>query len=545
MAASGAEARIGQVVGGRYEIQGVIGSGGYGVVYRVVHRQLGKPQALKLLQLGEGDNQSRIERFEREARATCRIGHENIIDVTDFGYDPTHGHYFVMEYLDGESLVDVLRREGALPATRALRLVRQMAEGLGAAHAAGIVHRDLKPGNIQVLQRPRQPDLLKILDFGIAHFQGAQLAQLTRPGVILGSPTYVSPEQLRALPLDGRSDIYSLGVIFYELLVGRPPFVAATQLELLRMHLQDQPTPPSAVRPDRAIPTVVEAIVLRCLEKDAARRFQSAPEVARACEAAERALERSAAPAPADDYDELGSEDGEDVTVMDFSLGAAPAPLSAPSDLALGAAGPPAARPRASAAAPGAGPADLDEDTTGRVARSASAFGAFAPLDREPDADGDGDLPPDDDDVATVVDFGSSGLAAAVNRALAQGKSDGAAGAGLAPAPVGQRRGSAPPLPTPAGLPGVAAEYVPAGAAWAPPYPSPAPETARPAPAPPGGVKGYTRVLTAEPSAGAGIAAVGGPRPGPAALKIAFFVLLPATLLVLGLVLYLLLSGTI
>ena len=269
--------RVGTVIGERYFVEAVIGEGGMGVVYRIRHRNLGKRFALKMMRADLASDGVVAARFVQEAQAMAAIHHPNIVAITDFG-DHEGVPYFVMEHLEGESLADVLRREGALPIPRVLHIAGQIASALMTAHAAGIVHRDLKPDNVHV----GPGDVVKVLDFGIAKLLGA--SRLTRTGMVFGTPHYISPEQAAGLSVDHRADIYSFGIVLYELLTGSVPFEADTFMGVLTKHLTAEPIPPSRVRADPALGQL-EPIVLRCLQKAPDKRFASAAELLAALDA--------------------------------------------------------------------------------------------------------------------------------------------------------------------------------------------------------------------------------------------------------------------
>ncbi|MFT5432727.1 MAG: serine/threonine protein kinase [Myxococcota bacterium] len=272
---------LGKVVSERYRVLERIGHGGFGAVYKVQHVRLDKTLALKVLFEQSHQNPRMIKRFEREARATCRIGHENIVEITDFARDAQVGYYFVMEFLDGETLADRLKKLGPLESGRLANIGAQLADALAATHGKGIVHRDLKPDNIFLIRRKAEHDFIKILDFGIAAMGDleAQYPRLTRHGQMLGTPAYMSPEQADGLPPDQRSDIYSLGIILYELATGRVPFRNAASMAVLEMHKTATPVAPRESRPDLPISAELEQIILRALRKNVAQRYQSMREL--------------------------------------------------------------------------------------------------------------------------------------------------------------------------------------------------------------------------------------------------------------------------
>jgi eukaryotic-like serine/threonine-protein kinase len=283
-----------------HEIQGVIGEGGMGVVYRAQHVVIEKPVAIKVLHDRFARQKDMVEQFIIEAKAASRIRHPNIIDVTDFGTTPEGLVFLVMEYLDGESLEERLRRVGRLPVFEAINIAKQVARGLGAAHELGVAHRDLKPANIflcvregrrRIVRRTEDAtgaqftvepetsfDFVKLLDFGVAKFLDLGPSPATRTGALCGSPHYLSPEQAQEKPATERSDIYALGATLYEMVTGNVPFDGRSVLEILNGHVWGQVIPPSQRAPDAGIDTRLDAAIARCLEKDPSRRFASTDE---------------------------------------------------------------------------------------------------------------------------------------------------------------------------------------------------------------------------------------------------------------------------
>jgi serine/threonine protein kinase len=270
---------------GPYRIVKKLGEGGMGSVYVAQHSLLGRRAAIKVLLPALSSQREIVDRFFNEARATTAVTDPGIVQVFDFGFDAERGAYIVMELLDGESLEARLRR-GAISVADALRLTRQVAGSLAAAHARGIVHRDLKPDNIFIVRdaEAQGGERPKILDFGIAKLSAADGDRTrTRTGMVMGTPIYMSPEQCRgAGAIDHRADIYSLGCVLYHLLAGRPPFDFEGIGEIISAHLREPPTPPSLYAP--GLPPAIEGIVLRCLEKNPDDRFASMTELQLACE---------------------------------------------------------------------------------------------------------------------------------------------------------------------------------------------------------------------------------------------------------------------
>jgi serine/threonine-protein kinase len=251
-----------------------------GEVYLAEHTLLRRPCAVKLIKpAGEGAER-RAARFEREVRATAALTHPNTVEVYDYGQAEDGTFYYAMEYLPGLTLDQLVRDHGPLPAARVVHLLRQVCGALREAHGAGLIHRDVKPANAIVCTRGGVCDVVKLLDFGLVWVADPGAGKLTLDGAVAGTPEYMSPEQAEGLGLDGRTDVYSLGAVAYFLLTGRPPFRRATTLRLLFAHAREPVEPPSAVH--AGIPSDLEAVVLRCLEKDRGRRFQDVAELDRA-----------------------------------------------------------------------------------------------------------------------------------------------------------------------------------------------------------------------------------------------------------------------
>jgi hypothetical protein len=272
------DAMLGRVLDGRWKITDLIGAGGMGAVYRVQHATIGKPMAVKVLHPRLGTKGDWAKRFEREAQVGGKIGHPNCVAVSDFGTLDDGSFYLVMELLQGESLGDVLDREAPLPWRRALHITRHVLRGLGHAHEHGVVHRDIKPGNIFLARTDDDPDFAKILDFGIAKLVGEGGTTITQAGITVGTPAYLSPEQAFGGELDGRSDLYSLSVVLYEMLTGRTPFGDRDMVAMLTAHAVADPPAMGDIAPDAAIPPPVEALVRQGLAKQPGDRFQNASE---------------------------------------------------------------------------------------------------------------------------------------------------------------------------------------------------------------------------------------------------------------------------
>jgi eukaryotic-like serine/threonine-protein kinase len=276
---------VGQVVAGRYRVESVLGEGGMGIVYRAVHVTLGKTVALKVLRQDMAHDEVVAQRFVQEAKALSRIQHPHVVEVHDFGRTEDGVTYFVMEYLDGRSLRDAIR-EDALDAREIGIIAKAIAEGLSAAHSAGVIHRDLKPENIQLVRRDGNACFVKVLDFGVAKVAG--VSKLTKNGAIFGTPHYMSPEQAQGLAVDVRSDIYSYGIILYELVTGKLPFDADSFVRLLSQQMFDSPPAMELSPAMRRDLGWLEPIVMKCLEKKSGDRFRGFDAVLEALERAEK-----------------------------------------------------------------------------------------------------------------------------------------------------------------------------------------------------------------------------------------------------------------
>ena len=264
---------IGATVADRYRIDRRLGQGGMGAVYLAEHVRMHKQFAVKVLHKEMGRLAEAVFRFEREAVAAGRVDHQHLVTATDFGKLPDGSMYLVLEYVPGRSLATVMG-EGPMPAVRALRIARQVGAALAAIHGVGIVHRDLKPDNVMLVERPDNEDFVKLLDFGMAKVlmdAPPEQAQLTRAGLVFGTPRYMAPEQAAGEPTDNRADLYSLGVLLYAMLCGVPPFTAEEIRDVLRMQRYDPPPPlPASVAP------AVAGLVMTLLAKDPAERVQTA-----------------------------------------------------------------------------------------------------------------------------------------------------------------------------------------------------------------------------------------------------------------------------
>ena len=277
---------IGKMIGGRFLVLKKIGSGGMGSVYRARQEGMDRDVAIKVLLGDLKANDTVLRRFTLEALAVSRLRHPNTIQIFDYGQTPEGDPYIAMELLEGTTLYDLLRTERPLPIRRALRIMGQVGQSLAEAHGKEVVHRDLKPENIFLVTVGDNIDYVKVLDFGVAKLRDHKTegGTLTQAGSIFGTPRYMSPEQCSAQPVDARSDLYTLGVILYEMVTGQAPFAGDQALTLLLAHVNELPLPPSAATDKQIIPAEVEDLVLKLLEKTPASRLQSAGDLAKRCQ---------------------------------------------------------------------------------------------------------------------------------------------------------------------------------------------------------------------------------------------------------------------
>ncbi len=274
-----AEARVGEVLDGRYRLDAVLGMGGLGVVDRALHLGLERAVALKVLHADFAQHEEVLRRFAREARVLSTLDHPHVVRVLDFGAG-AGGAYLAMELLAGRTLADLLD-EGPLPIDLTFDVARQILEALTASHARGVLHRDLKPANVFLVDREGGGFAVKILDFGLAKMTDAESdgprdATITRMGSILGTPAYMSPEQVTSQPADARADVYSMGILLYEMLTGLCPFDAETPAELMRAHLVEPVPEPASLRPGLEVTDELAALLDRALAKKRAERFADA-----------------------------------------------------------------------------------------------------------------------------------------------------------------------------------------------------------------------------------------------------------------------------
>jgi serine/threonine-protein kinase len=268
---------VGQVVADRYHVVKKLGEGGMGQVYLAEHVKMGRRSAIKVMNPVMVHDPDAVARFNREASNASRITHPNVCAIYDFGETPDGLIYLAMEFIEGEPLTDVLEREGALPVPRATAIFLQTADALQAAHDLGIVHRDLKPDNIMLSRKKGGGDTVKVVDFGIAKAVGGDQAgqKVTKTGLVVGTPEFMSPEQLSGDALDGRSDLYSLALVFYRMLIGKLPFEATSVQETMIKRLTDDPIKLAEARPDLSFPPGLQPVLDTALARTPMERYQS------------------------------------------------------------------------------------------------------------------------------------------------------------------------------------------------------------------------------------------------------------------------------
>lgn len=277
-----ADPLIGTQITDRYLLLSLLGTGGNGAVYKARHRYTEKIVAVKILHADLAQSGDLVARFRQEAIAIASLDHANLVSVIDFGVTGDGVFFMVMDYLDGKSLVSMIREQGPIDYRQALPIFTEVCEGVAAAHEAGIIHRDLKPGNVHVLNQGQKGSKVKVLDFGLAKVTGDHNIVMTVPGEIFGSPAFMSPEQCRGLRLDIRSDIYSMGCLMYQVLTGETAFSADSAPEVMYHQIYSQPAPFAEINPDHSVPHLLESIVMKCLEKDPNNRFQTMLELKKA-----------------------------------------------------------------------------------------------------------------------------------------------------------------------------------------------------------------------------------------------------------------------
>ena len=266
---------VGREVAGRYRVLAKLGEGGMGAVYRGEQLSLKRKVAIKVLRPELSRDPGLVRRFNAEAELAARLSHPNTVNIYDFGQDADGALFIAMEFLEGRSLRDVMTHEGPLPPARAVVVAQQIAASLADAHAHGIVHRDLKPDNVMLTERGKDRDVVRVLDFGIAKLRDDDrqtVNAMTRAGDLIGTPQYMAPEQIRGEQVDGRTDVYALGAMLYEMVTGRLPFEGPTVMAILSRHLTDTPEPPMARRPDLGLPPALDHLIMAALAKDPAHR---------------------------------------------------------------------------------------------------------------------------------------------------------------------------------------------------------------------------------------------------------------------------------
>jgi len=308
---------IGSVIAERYHIAKKLGEGGMGAVYLGEHVKMGRKSAIKVMSSSMANDAEAIARFNREASNASRINHPNVCAIYDFGETTDGLIYLAMEFIEGGSLGDLLDREGTLPLARAADILAQTADALQAAHDLGIVHRDLKPDNIMLTRGRDGHDMVKVVDFGIAKaMTGEEGQQVTKTGLVVGTPEYMSPEQLSGDTLDGRSDTYALALVFYRMVTGTFPFQAESAQEMMIKRLTDDPLPLGTARPDVAFPTALEEAVRHALGRMPSERYATVVEFAQDVARAVAGMGAAATVAPADAATQVMGAQGPDATVQ-------------------------------------------------------------------------------------------------------------------------------------------------------------------------------------------------------------------------------------
>lgn len=295
---------VGTTLNNRYQVEEKIGVGGFGSIYRAKQLQMGRDVALKVMNPEMSKDARLVERFRREAQAACNLRDPHTIITYDFDQTPDGVLYMALELLSGQNLFNITEDMERLPPHRVAHIMAQCCSSLGEAHGKGIVHRDIKPENIVLEERDGDPDFVKILDFGIAKIISGDSGQMSSPaltaaGQTLGTLEYMSPEQLMGKDLDGRADIYALGVVAYELLTGELPFEGSLPGEIIKGHMQKIPRPLTQVAPDANIPAELERIVLKMLAKNRDQRY---PDVATLRNELRALIHQMGGPAPSSSF---------------------------------------------------------------------------------------------------------------------------------------------------------------------------------------------------------------------------------------------------
>src|SRR5438874_6594134 len=291
---------LGRVINDRYKIIEQIGHGGMGRVYKALQAPLDRVVALTILGAGHDRDPNFYKRFFLEASVTARLTHPNTITLYDYGRTEDGIFFIAMEFLDGRTLSQAMQQEGPLAQERVIHVAQQICRSLREAHALGIIHRDLKPANVMLLRQHDDHDFVKVLDFGLVKFFHGDNpdGEITNAGTFMGSPHYIAPEQARNQGPDQSCDIYSLGVLLYQMLTGKVPFTAPNPVDIILKHLHEAPVPPRQVRPDLPIDPQIESIVLRCLAKERAERFQSMDDLLAALKVQRQRLAGGSLPFP-------------------------------------------------------------------------------------------------------------------------------------------------------------------------------------------------------------------------------------------------------
>lgn len=283
------DARVGQILDGRFQITRLVARGGMGKIYEAIQEPLGRRVALKVMDLGfaEDLDPDFQKRFFLEASTCAKLTHPNTIRVFDYGSTGGESDTFfiAMEFIDGATLLETIEEDAPLNPLRAIRIGRQICSSLREAHEMGLIHRDLKPSNVLLTTHGDQTDFVKVLDFGLVKLMQEDAEDMTKSGLFLGSPNYMSPEQIKADAIDQRSDIYSLGVLLYMGLTGVSPFKRESSVKVLLAQLEDPPEPFSEILPAGTVPAALEWVVMTCLQKDPSRRFATVSELSRALKA--------------------------------------------------------------------------------------------------------------------------------------------------------------------------------------------------------------------------------------------------------------------
>lgn len=276
------DALIGSLFAGRYRIEKEIGRGGMSIVYKGMHELMHRPVAIKIMQAELLADPVSVRRFQQESEAASRLAHPHVVTAFDFGVTDASQPYLVLDFVEGTSLADEIKKDGKLLPKRTIHIFKQICDALDQAHQRGVVHRDLKPSNIMLINAPNDPDFVKVVDFGIAKLMSTaerEPLSLTKSGEIFGSPLYMSPEQCKGTQPDPRTDVYAAGIMLYEALTGQPPIAGASFFETMQMQISTQPRPFKSVDADLKLPAQLEAVVFKALQKKPEHRYQSMREL--------------------------------------------------------------------------------------------------------------------------------------------------------------------------------------------------------------------------------------------------------------------------